>query len=238
MRAKILFTAASILLASTSVSFAACNIADKNIEGELSKVEGIRTGTYGALRRDVRELRSAAMVLDRYGKDDACQAVVTAMTDLLKDPKASSELGNKQGTGTGDGSTTTTETTQPAGSTTMEERRKTSVSFSDRKGAMSASELIGSDVYGTDNDSIGEIEDIVVTKSNEPAYALVSYGGFLGMGENYAAVPLSKLMISEDRYVFANFTAEQLQQAPAISRGDKDWWTNDEWRKKNDAFYQ
>ena len=75
----------------------------------------------------------------------------------------------------------------------MDQRRTTSVPFMEQKNPMSAADLIGTDVYGTENDSIGEIEDVIVSPDNKPSYALISYGGFLGLGENQAAVPVAAL---------------------------------------------
>ena len=120
----------------------------------------------------------------------------------------------------------------------MEERRKGAMAFFTNEAPMSASDLIGSDVYGPDNNSIGEIEDIIVSKGTKPSFALISYGGFLGLGESRAAVPLEKLRISEDNYVFAEMTAEQLQKAPGIPRGSRDWWTDSSWMTKNEAYYR
>ena len=120
---------------------------------------------------------------------------------------------------------------------TMDERRKGAVAFNDRKMAMSSADLIGSDVYGPDNASVGEIDDIVVSSDNTPAYALISYGGFLGLGEDQAAVPVSEIRVSEDNYYFVDITGEQLQAAPKLKRGTSDWWSNASWRDENDKYY-
>jgi hypothetical protein len=274
MRNFLLVSAASLFLAVPSLSYAACTISDQNIEQELSKVEGIASGDFGNVRRDVRTLRNAATVLQRYGKDEACQQIVSTMSDLLRNPKASLEMRNKSmtsatrgqvATGTQqqpstDNQTTataeqpaapatettsdpqTTASTTPATSTdaapmTMEQRRTAAVPFLERKNPMSAADLIGADVYGTDNDSIGEIEDVIVSPDNKPSYALVSYGGFLGLGEEQAAVPVAALRVSPDKYVFVPMTADHLKAAPKLQRGTADWWTNENFRAQNDQYY-
>jgi PRC-barrel domain len=186
------------------------------------------------------------------------------MNDLLRDPKAASELRSKSMMKTVEEPAATTETkteeqaatetktdeqaatetktdvTTPAVAPvlTMEQRREGAVAFTDRKSAMSSAELIGSDVYGADNDSIGEIDDVVVSSDNRPAYVLISYGGFLGLGEEQAAVPVSAIKVSEDNYYFVNLNAEQLKAAPKLKRGTSDWWTNASWREENDAYYK
>jgi hypothetical protein len=294
MRNFLLVSATSLLLAAPSLSYAACTISDVKIEQELSKVEGITSGDFGNVRRDVRTLRNAATVLQRYGKDEACQQVVATMSDLLRNPKASLEMRNKSVTSqsgalqqqpaqapaaTADGQAASTAQQQPttaqqptttnqaasteqpavpatetksdpqttasttpatstdAGPMTMEQRRTTSVPFLERKNPMSAAELIGADVYGTNNDSIGEIEDVIVSPDNKPSYALVSYGGFLGLGEDQAAVPIAALRVSPDNYVFIPMTADQLKAAPKLQRGTADWWTNENFRAQNDQYY-
>ena len=257
MRFVTLTLAAMCALATPAMAQTTCNTTDQNLEAELSKVEGIRGGEFGAVRRDMRELRSAAMVLQTYGKTEACQAVVAAMAELLRQPKATLEQRSRQGnnttnksdqTSTAENTATQTATDSTSGSTvtettgttvmSMEERRKGATAFFTNEAPMSASDLIGSDVYGPDNNSIGEIEDIIVSKGTKPSFALISYGGFLGLGESRAAVPLEKLRISEDNYVFADMTADQLQKAPGIPRGSRDWWTDTSWMTKNEAYYR
>jgi hypothetical protein len=282
MRQMIIHSVAGVLmLAAPSMALAECTIGDPKHDEELAKVEGIRSGDFNMLRRDMRSLRSAAAVLDRYGKDEACEEIVAAINELLRSPKASVELRNKAAMKTTEEpaakteeqastetktteqpateSTTETKTAeQPAAETTtgtvatqpdatapaatpvltMDERRTSAVPFTERKMAMSSAELIGSDVYGPDNASIGEIDDIVVSSDDTPAYALISYGGFLGLGQDQAAVPVSEIRVSEDSYYFVDFTADQLAAAPKLKRGTSDWWTNASWRDENDAYYK
>lgn len=110
MRSLYIGVAALAFMLTPAYAQNTCTIGDQNIEAELAKVEGIRGGTYGAVRRDMRELRSAAMVLQTYGKTEACQAVVSAMTDLLRQPAAALEMRSRLGK---DAMTTdTTETLQ------------------------------------------------------------------------------------------------------------------------------
>ena len=85
--------------------------------------------------------------------------------------------------------------------------------------AIRAGKAIGTDVYDTAGQKIGEVKDIVLEKtSNNILFAVVSFGGFLGVGEKYHPVPWSSLDYdeSEDSYV-VNFTQDQLKEAPADS---------------------
>ena len=60
--------------------------------------------------------------------------------------------------------------------------------------AIRASRVIGTTVYNTAGDSIGEIEDVILEKTaNDIMFAVVGFGGFLGIGEKYHALPWSVL---------------------------------------------
>src|SRR6516162_7162586 len=67
--------------------------------------------------------------------------------------------------------------------------------------------------------AIGEVKDIVLDKtSNSILFAVVSFGGFLGLGEKFHPIPWAELDYdpSQKGYV-VTFTAEQLKSAPADS---------------------
>ena len=61
-----------------------------------------------------------------------------------------------------------------------------------------ASELIGETVEQPDGANIGEIDDLVYAGADQKLMAVISVGGFLGMGEKLVAVPYDKLRVSED----------------------------------------
>jgi sporulation protein YlmC with PRC-barrel domain len=85
--------------------------------------------------------------------------------------------------------------------------------------AIRAGKAIGTNVYDGSGNKIGEVKDIVLEKtSNNILFAVVSFGGILGMGEKYHPVPWSELDYdpSVGGYVVP-FTAEQLKNAPADS---------------------
>ena len=85
--------------------------------------------------------------------------------------------------------------------------------------AIRAKKVIGTTVKNSAGEKIGQVEDIVLDKlSNRIIFAVVGFGGFLGMNEKYHPVPWSALdyVESEDSYVVP-FTKEQLQAAPADS---------------------
>jgi hypothetical protein len=94
--------------------------------------------------------------------------------------------------------------------------------------------LIGSDkvegtaVYGADNQKIGSVQRIMIDKiSGKVAYAVVSFGGFMGMGEDYFPMPWPNLKYDTQLGGYrANVTENQLKGAPKFTRST-DWdWSN------------
>lgn len=93
--------------------------------------------------------------------------------------------------------------------------------------AIRAKKVIGTSVKDPTGQKIGQVEDIVLEKeSNNIMYAVVGFGGFLGMGEKYHPMPWASLDYDEDAggYV-VNLTKDQLKAAPAdsieaLTRGD------------------
>ncbi len=94
--------------------------------------------------------------------------------------------------------------------------------------------LIGSDkvegtvVYGADDQKIGTVQRVMLDKvSGKVAYAVVSFGGFLGMGEDYYPMPWSNLKYDINLGGYrVGITESQLKGAPKYNR-NTDWdWSN------------
>lgn len=104
---------------------------------------------------------------------------------------------------------------------------------------MGADTLIGNDVYNQDDEDLGDIKEIMLdVSSGEIAYAVMSFGGFLGMGEKLFAVPWSALTLDTEHKRFVlNANKERLENAPGF---DKDQWpdmADPEWAKEIHAYY-
>ena len=54
--------------------------------------------------------------------------------------------------------------------------------------------LRGTRVYGANNENIGEINDVLISRSGQVAAVIIGVGGFLGIGEKDVAVPMSMLL--------------------------------------------
>ncbi|SFB53338.1 PRC-barrel domain-containing protein [Azotobacter beijerinckii] len=88
---------------------------------------------------------------------------------------------------------------------------------------MGADTLIGNDVYNQKDEDLGDIKEIMLDiQSGRVAYAVLSFGGFLGMGEKLFAVPWNALTLDtvNKRFVLS-IDKERLADAPGF---DKDKW--------------
>jgi sporulation protein YlmC with PRC-barrel domain len=85
--------------------------------------------------------------------------------------------------------------------------------------AIRAKKVIGTNVKDASGKKIGEIEDVILDKeSNTILFAVVGFGGFLGMAEKYHPVPWTTLDYEESEGAYVvDYTKEQLQAAPAGS---------------------
>jgi sporulation protein YlmC with PRC-barrel domain len=86
-----------------------------------------------------------------------------------------------------------------------------------------ASMLKGMNVKNRNNENIGEIQDLMIDMdTGEISYAVLSFGGFMGIGDKYFAVPVEAMEISPDsNEVTMDISKEQLENAPGFN---KDNW--------------
>jgi putative membrane protein len=82
------------------------------------------------------------------------------------------------------------------------------------QGGISIDEVLGSTVVNSAGEEVAEIEDIVLDQ-NQKHYAILSVGGFLGIGDKKVAIPLDQLQLGEDEvYLMSAQTEEQLEEMP------------------------
>jgi hypothetical protein len=85
--------------------------------------------------------------------------------------------------------------------------------------ARRASRIIGANIYNEENRSIGEVHDLMISSTGAAPTAVLSVGGFLGIGERYVAVPLSSLQWNTERsrWVLPGATVDSLKARPAFT---------------------
>jgi sporulation protein YlmC with PRC-barrel domain len=90
-------------------------------------------------------------------------------------------------------------------------------------GVVSASTIKGSRVINPRGEDLGNIEDLMLDmRSGRIAYAVLSFGGFLGLGDKYFAIPWRALSLNlEDNSFLLNVLKEKLDKARGF---DKDNW--------------
>ncbi len=104
---------------------------------------------------------------------------------------------------------------------------------------LSCSTLVGDGVRNNAGEDLGKIHDIMIDlESGKIAYAVLSFGGVLGIGDKLFAIPWRLFSISQDEHAFIlDFPREKLENAPGF---DKDNWpdmTDPAWISNMQSFY-
>jgi PRC-barrel domain len=82
--------------------------------------------------------------------------------------------------------------------------------------AMPASEVIGTEVVNAEGDQVAEIVDLVKEQGQGEVMAVLSVGGFLGVGDKRVVVPLGELDVAPDNQIIAaSMTEEEVKTMPA-----------------------
>ena len=76
------------------------------------------------------------------------------------------------------------------------------------------SKVVGSTVVNEGGETVGTIDDLIVTPSEKVPYAVLSLGGFLGMGTKYVVVPFSELRFQDKKLVLPGATKDSLKGLP------------------------
>ena len=104
---------------------------------------------------------------------------------------------------------------------------------------LSATTLINDDVKNPAGKDLGKIEDVMLDVNNgRISYAVLSFGGFLGMGDKLFAIPWNALELStEEKCFYLDVDKDRLENAPGF---DKDNWPNmadPEWNRSVHDYY-
>ena len=97
----------------------------------------------------------------------------------------------------------------------------------------------GTAVYDRNGTKLGSVYNFMVEKrSGKVAYAVMSFGGFLGMGSNYHPLPWNQLTYepAQGGYV-VDLTKEQLEGAPTYSASEASRWEDPTYSRGIDDYY-
>ena len=97
-------------------------------------------------------------------------------------------------------------------------------------GSLIAAEKVeGTDVYNMQGEKLGTVDDIMIDKvSGKAIYAVMSFGGFLGIGRKYHPLPWSSLVYDIDKSGYVvSLSSNQLEGAPVFSDDVEPQWTRE-----------
>lgn len=105
---------------------------------------------------------------------------------------------------------------------------------------LSAGTIEGDDVCNLKDEKLGTIQDIMLdVQSGNIRYAVLSSGGFLGMGDRLFAIPWSALKIdSENKRFTLDVDMERLKAAPGFDKDNWPNWSDATWSAGVDSYYQ
>ena len=84
-------------------------------------------------------------------------------------------------------------------------------------GGYRASKVIGSSVVNDAKETIGKIDDLLVTRDGKEPYAVLSIGGFLGMGTHLVVVRYDSLSFADNKIVLPGGSKDGLKMLPAFT---------------------
>jgi sporulation protein YlmC with PRC-barrel domain len=104
---------------------------------------------------------------------------------------------------------------------------------------MGADTLVGNDVFNHKGEDVGDIKEIMLDmRDGKVGYAVLSFGGFLGMGEKLFAVPWGALTLdTKNKRFVLNVEKDRLKNAPGF---DKDHWpdmADQSWAREIHSYY-
>ena len=104
---------------------------------------------------------------------------------------------------------------------------------------MAADTLAGDKVVNARGEDLGTIEDIMIdVQRGRVAYAVMSCGGFLGMGEKLFAIPWNALTLDADRHCFVlDADRARFEKAPGFDKGHWPSMADNSWATQVHDFY-
>jgi len=103
-----------------------------------------------------------------------------------------------------------------------------------------ASSIIGTNVVDAKDENLGDIKEVVIDpRTGRVAYAVVSFGGFLSMGEKLFAIPFSafKYNEAENEYVL-DVSKERLKAAPGFDPNHWPSMAEEKWNRDVYSYYE
>jgi hypothetical protein len=104
---------------------------------------------------------------------------------------------------------------------------------------IAADKVQGTEVYNSSGDELGTIENLMIDRpTGKVAYAVMSFGGFLGLGKDRRPLPWGMLRYDTQRSGYVvDIDENKLQGAPAYEDSPEFDWENEDWGRSMHDYY-
>jgi sporulation protein YlmC with PRC-barrel domain len=104
---------------------------------------------------------------------------------------------------------------------------------------VASDDVVGTSVSGANGDTIGSVEKIMIDKkSGRVAYAVMNFGGFMGLGQSHYPIPWSMLRYDPDAEAYqVDLTEEQLHDAPTLDASNTSSWQDRQYGSRIHDYY-
>ncbi|HEY4542195.1 MAG TPA: PRC-barrel domain-containing protein [Noviherbaspirillum sp.] len=103
---------------------------------------------------------------------------------------------------------------------------------------MRASKLIGKDVKNAQGENLGTVQDLVLDVEHAHVrYIVLSYGGFLGLGERLAAFPVSRFKPGQEDGLILQVSRAELEKAPGFKESAWPDWNDKSYTMNVDRLF-
>jgi hypothetical protein len=89
--------------------------------------------------------------------------------------------------------------------------------------SMRSDQIVGQTLYGSNGEEIGEVERVVTRRGGSSPEAVVSVGGFLGIGDRDVSIPLSQIQMQDDRLTTSTTKESLGAMQPYEESGYQEW---------------
>ena len=104
---------------------------------------------------------------------------------------------------------------------------------------IAADKVQGTNVYNAAGEKLGTVERVMIDKqTGKVAYAVMSFGGFLGIGDQHHPLPWSALSYDTEHAGYrVNVDTERLKAAPTVAPDQRIDWDNETWGRNLHDYY-
>ena len=103
---------------------------------------------------------------------------------------------------------------------------------------ISSDKVDGTDVYSRDGDHLGTVHDVMIDKrTGQVEYAIMSFGGFLGIGESYHPLPWRTLTYDTMGGYVVDVDRTRLDMAPRYTSSSLPDWSDRGYRSRIDEYW-